>query len=90
MNKVFTTFKFVSTYPQLKQFINEAHDYEELSSERSFKNWRSEGTYSDKDIDKKLEEIENKLTEKIYKYLVDNNTYIITFDDAKQQLIIGK
>lgn len=90
MNKVFTTFKFVSTYPQLKQFINEAHDYEELSSERSFKNWRSGGTYSDKDIDKKLEEIENKLTEKIYKYLVDNNTYIITFDDAKQQLIIGK
>lgn len=90
MNKVFTTFKFVSTYPQLKQFINEAHDYEELSSERSFKDWRSGGTYSDKDIDKKLEEIENKLTEKIYKYLVDNNTYIITFDDAKQQLIIGK
>lgn len=90
MNKVFTTFKFVSTYPQLKQFIKEAHDYEELSSERSFKNWRSGGTYSDKDIDKKLEEIENKLTEKIYKYLVDNNTYIITFDDAKQQLIIGK
>lgn len=90
MNKVFTTFKFVSTYPQLEQFINEAHDYEELSSERSFKNWRSGGTYSDKDIDKKLEEIENKLTEKIYKYLVDNNTYIITFDDAKQQLIIGK
>ena len=90
MNKVFTTFKFVSTYPQLKQFINEAHDYEELSSERSFKNCRSGGTYSDKDIDKKLEEIENKLTEKIYKYLVDNNTYIITFDDAKQQLIIGK
>ena len=90
MNKVFTTFKFVSTYPQLKQFINEAHDYEELSSERSFKNWRSGGTYSVKDIDKKLEEIENKLTEKIYKYLVDNNTYIITFDDAKQQLIIGK
>ena len=90
MNKVFTTFKFVSTYPQLKQFINEAHDYEKLSSERSFKNWRSGGTYSDKDIDKKLEEIENKLTEKIYKYLVDNNTYIITFDDAKQQLIIGK
>lgn len=90
MNKVFTTFKFVSTYPQLKQFINEAHDYEELSSERSFKNWRSGGTYSDKDIDKKLEEIESKLTEKIYKYLVDNNTYIITFDDAKQQLIIGK
>ena len=90
MNKVFTAFKFVSTYPQLKQFINEAHDYEELSSERSFKNWRSGGTYSDKDIDKKLEEIENKLTEKIYKYLVDNNTYIITFDDAKQQLIIGK
>lgn len=90
MNKVFTTFKFVSTYPQLNQFIKEAHDYEELSSERSFKNWRSGGTYSDKDIDKKLEEIENKLTEKIYKYLVDNNTYIITFDDAKQQLIIGK
>lgn len=90
MNKVFTTFKFVSTYPQLKQFINEAHDYEELSSERSFKDWRSGGTYSDKDIDKKLEEIENKLTEKIYKYLVDNNTYIITFDDAKQQLIIGR
>ena len=90
MNKVFTTFKFVYSYPELLSYKQDAYKYEQLNDEYSFKNIRSGGTYKDASIDKELEQLQQELTEKIYKFLINNNTYIVTFDDGENQLLIGK
>lgn len=89
-DKVFTDFRFVNGYPQLDKFKDEASEYQNLSELYSFKTNRSGGTYSEDDTEQKLKDLRIKLTKEIYDYLVDNNTYIVTFDDSRQQLIIGK
>lgn len=89
-DKVFTDFRFVNGYPQLDKFKDEALEYQDLSELYSFKTNRSGGTYSEDDTEQKLKDLRIKLTKEIYDYLVDNNTYIVTFDDSRQQLIIGK
>lgn len=89
-DKVFTDFRFVNSYPQLDKFKDEALEYQDLSELYSFKTNRSGGTYSEDDTEQKLKDLRIKLTKEIYDYLVDNNTYIVTFDDSRQQLIIGK
>lgn len=89
-DKVFTDFRFVNGYPQLDKFKDEASEYQDLSELYSFKTNRSGGTYSEDDTEQKLKDLRIKLTKEIYDYLVDNNTYIVTFDDSRQQLIIGK
>lgn len=89
-NKTFTDFRFVNGYPQLEEFTKVAHKYQNLDSENSFKFGRSGGTYKDDEAKEKLNTLKDKLTKGIYDILVNNNTYIITFDDANQQLIIGK
>ena len=89
-DKVFTDFRFVNGYPQLDKFKDEALEYQNLSELYSFKTNRSGGTYSEDDTEQKLKDLRIKLTKEIYDYLVDNNTYIVTFDDSRQQLIIGK
>ena len=88
--KTFTDFRFVLGYPQLDKFKDEASECQELSELYSFKTNRSGGTYSEDDTEQKLKDLRTKLTKEIYDYLVDNNTYIVTFDDAREQLIIGK
>lgn len=89
-DKTFSSYRFVSLYPELKQFSSDANEYENLYNENSFKSKRSGGVYKDNETEQKLKELDKKLTKEIYNTLVDNNTYIIIFDDAKQQLIIGK
>ena len=88
--KTFTDFRFVLGYPQLDKFKDEASECQDLSELYSFKINRSGGTYSEDDTEQKLKDLRTKLTKEIYDYLVDNNTYIVTFDDAREQLIIGK
>lgn len=89
-DKTFSSYRFVSLYPDLKQFSSDANEYENLYNENSFKSKRSGGVYKDNETEQKLKELDKKLTKEIYDTLVDNNTYIVIFDDAKQQLIIGK
>lgn len=89
-DKTFSSYRFVPLYPELKQFSLDANEYENLYNENSFKFKRSGGVYKDNETEQKLKELDKKLTKEIYDTLVNNNTYMVLFDDAKQQLIIGK
>lgn len=89
-NKTFSFYKFVPGYPELAEFKSKANEYENLYDLNSFKFRRSDGTYKDDETEEKLNNLDKELTKEIYDTLVNNNTYIVLFDDAKQQLIIGK
>lgn len=89
-NKTFSFYKFVPGYPELAEFKSKANEYEDLYDLNSFKFRRSDGTYKDDKTEEKLNNLDKELTKEIYDTLVNNNTYIVLFDDAKQQLIIGK
>lgn len=86
MSKYFTDFRFVVGYPELDRFKPQCLELQKEIEENSFKFNRSGGTYTGKDLTLKQE----KLTNEIYNYLVDRNTYIVTFDDSRQQLLINK